>query len=226
MGGEFSMRLQKNMAILLVIVMIALAVIGAFLLKIGMTTPQTFRKICYFVCTALIAIMILMVGYFLFLSRDKEHNYFLYDRNRGKNIPLGELRFAIVNEKLSMYITVNFENSEKLWLGDSWEYGDRFGANGEYRALVAYKMLYDLADQDQAELWGYFAKASEETVSCLCEVLMRCGERNLAQKLIYIRQSCGADITPLRSLLLGNKKYLASKMIGLVRRNIEWYYYT
>ncbi len=220
------MRIRKSTAIVLVIAMIALAVIGALLFKVGITTPQMFKKICYFICVALITLLVALLGYFLLLSRDKEHNYFLYDRNLGRNISPEELRFAIVNEKMSMYISVNFENTEKLWLGNAWAHGDRFGANGEYRALVAYKMLYDLADHDQANQWSYFADASEETVTYLCDALMRCGERNLAQKLIYIRQNCGVEIAPLRSLLLGNKKYLASKMIGLVRRNIEWFYYT
>ena len=224
--AKCSMRIQKWTAIVLVIAMVALAVIGVLIFKVGVATPQMFKKVCYFICVALIALLIVLLGYFFLLSRDKEHNYFLYDRNLGRNISPEKLRFSVVNEKMSMYISVNFENVTKLWLGNAWIQGDRFGVNGEYRALVAYKMLYDLADHDQVDEWNYFSEASEDTVTCLCDTLMRCGERNLAHKLIYIRQNCGAEIPPLRSLLLGNKKYLASKMIGLVRRNLEWFYYT
>ena len=220
------MRLHKNTAILLVIVILALTVIDGLLLKVGITTPQMFKKVCYFICVALIALLIALLCYLMLLSRDKEKNYFLYDRNTGKNILPDQLRFSIINEKMAMYITVNFESSEKLWLSNAWAIGDRFGANGEYRALVAYKMLFDLAEHDQADQWDYFARASQETVSSLCAALARSGDRNFAQKLMYIRQNCGAEIVPLRSLLLGNKKYLANKMVGLVRHNIEWFYYT
>lgn len=220
------MRIQKSMAILLAVIMAMLAILGAFLLKVGVTTPQMFKKICFFTCVALIAVLIGQLGYLVYLSRDKEPNYFLYDRTLGKNIAPEELRFSTINERMSTYITVNFETSEKLWLGDAWILGDRFGVHGEYRGLVAYKMLYDLADHDHVEQWDNFAEAPLETIVHLCDALSRCGERNLAQKLMYIRQNCGVEIAPIRSLLLGNKKYLANKMTGLVRRNIEWFYYT
>lgn len=220
------MRIQKPLVILLAVIMAMLAILGAFLIKVGMTTPQVFKKICFFVCAAMIAVLICLLGYLLWLSRDKEPNYFLFDRQLCKNILPEELRFRTVNEKMSVYISANFESSEKLWLGDAWNVGDRFGANGEYRGLVAYKMLYDLADHDKVDQWDYFAEASLETITHMCNALMNSGDRNLAQKLMYVRQNCGVEIAPLRSLLLGNKKYLAGKMIGIVRRNIEWFYYT
>ena len=220
------MRIQKPLVILLAAIMAMLAILGAFLLKVGMTTPQVFKKICFFICVAMIAVLIGLLGYLLFLSRDKEPNYFLFDRELGKNMLPEELRFRTVNEKMSVYISANFESSEKLWLGNAWSADERFGANGEYRGLVAYKMLFDLADHDKVDQWDYFAEASQETVIRLCNALASCGDRNLAQKLMYIRQNCGVEIAPLRSLLLGNKKYLANRMIGLVRKNIEWFYYT
>ena len=220
------MRMQKKLVLVLTAVMVLLAILGALLLKVGMTTPHPFKKVCYILCAAFVLVLVALLGYLLYLSRDKEPNYFLYQREAGKNIAPEELRFATVNEKMSMYISVNFENSEKLWLGNAWNAGDRFGANGEYRGLVAYKMLYDLAADDHADHWAYFAKASADTVVYLCEALTRSGDRNLAQKLMYIKQNFSTEITPLRSLILGNKKYLAGKMVTLVRRNIEWFYYT
>lgn len=220
------MRIHKTIATLLAVAMILLAILGGLFCYIGMTTPQMFKKICYFICVALVLVLIGLVAFFMYLSKDKEKNFFLYQRSTGKNISVDELRFSMVNEKMSAYISVNFENSEKLWMGDAWSVGDRFGANGEYRGLVAYKMLFDLADHDDVEQWDYFAEAPAETVVGLCEALACCGDRNLAQKLTYIRSNCGVEIAPLRSLVLGNKKYLASKMVGFVRRNIEWFYYT
>ena len=220
------MRLQKSLVIVLAFIMAMLAVLGAFLVKVGMTAPGMLKKVCFFVCAALIVILIGLLGYLLWLSRDKEPNYFLFDKESGRNILPEELRFRTVNEKMNAYIAANFGNSEKLWLGDAWGRENRFGTNGEYRGLVAYKMLFDLADQDHVDRWDYFAEASEETVTRLCEALSQSGDRGLAQKLIYIRQNCGVEIAPLRSLLMGNKKYLANRMLGLVRRNIEWFYET
>ena len=220
------MRIQKTVAILLVIVAVVLAIVGGFLLKAGLTTPQIGRKICFLICVGLIALLIASLFYLLWLSRDKEPNYFLFNRSTGKNIPLEELTFSVVNEKMTLYISVNFEDSGKLWLGNAWARGDRFGANGEYRGLVAFKMLYDLIDADQAVQWGYFANASENTVARLCDVLARCGEKTLVQKLMYLKQNCGVETAPVRSLLMSRKKYLEDKMTGLVRRNIEWFYYT
>ena len=225
MEGKMSMRIPKTMTIALGAVLAVLALIAGLLLKIALTTPQMFQKSCYFICVLLISLLIVLLGCYLWLSRDKEKNYFLLDRSTGKNISPEQLRFSAVNEKMATYIAANFENTEKLWLGNAWFEGGRFGANGEYRGLVAYKMLYDLADHDQNDEWSCFVNASAETVSEICSVLAHSGDRTLAQKLLYVRQNCGAEIAPLRSLLIGNKKYLANKMLGMVRRNIEWFYY-
>ena len=218
------MSMKKSLVYVLVIIIALLAVLGAFLVKVGMTTPQMFMKIGFYICAAMVAVVIGLLCYLLWLYQDKEQNYFLFDRRLGKNIRVEELTFRMVNEKMSAYISAHFENSEKLWMGNAWVRGDSFGANGEYRALVAYKMLFDLADKDKVDDWDYFAETSADTVTRLCEAIAGSGDRNLAQKLMYIRQNCGVEIAPLRSLLLSNKKYLANRMLGLVRRNIEWYY--
>lgn len=218
------MSMKKSVWYVLVIIIALLAVLGAFLVKVGMTTPQIFMKIGFFICAAMVAVVIGLLCYLLWLYQDREENYFLFDRRLGKNIRVEELTFRMVNEKMSAYISDHFENSEKLWMGNAWIRGDSFGANGEYRALVAYKMLFDLADKDKVDDWDFFAETSADTITRLCETIAGSGDRNLAQKLMYIRQNCGVEITPLRSLVLSNKKYLASRMLGLVRRNIEWYY--
>ncbi len=220
------MRIKKPIVILLAVMIAVLAIVGALLFKVGLTTPQVTKKVFYMISAVLIVVLIGLLGYLLFLGRDKEHNYFLYDKKLGKNIPLEDLRFSIVNERMDAYIVANFESSDRLWSGSTWTTGTGFGSNGEYRGLIAYKMLYDLAERDKPDQWARFANAPSETVSRLCDALSRSGEKNLAQKLMYIRQNCGHEIAPLRSLLLGNKKYLASKMTGLVRRNIEWFYNT
>ena len=220
------MRLQKSLVFVLAFIMAMLAVLGAFLVKVGMTAPGMLKKICFFACAVMIAVLIGLLGYLLWLSQDKEPNYFLFDKQLGRNILPEELRFRAVNEKMTAYIAANFGSSEKLWLGNAWTRENGFGTNGEYRGLVAYKMLFDLAEQDHVDRWDYFAEASADTVTCLCEALSQSGDRNLAQKLMYIRQNCGVEIAPLRSLLMGNKKYLANRMLGLVRRNIEWFYDT
>ena len=216
--------MKRSLVMLLVLIMALLAVLGAFLVKVGMTTPQMFMKIGFFITAAMVAVLIGLLCYLLWLNQDKERNYFLFDRRLGKNIRVEDVTFRMVNEKMSAYITDHFENAEKLWMSNAWVRGDGFGANGEYRSLVAYKMLFDLADKDKVDDWDFFAETSGEVITRLCEAIANSGDRNLAQKLLYIRQNCGVEIAPLRSLLLGNKKYLAGRMLGLVRRNIEWYY--
>ena len=57
------MRIQKPIAILLAIVMAMLAILGAFLVKVGMTTPQVFKKLCFFVC-ALMIVIIAVFGHY------------------------------------------------------------------------------------------------------------------------------------------------------------------
>lgn len=220
------MRITKSMAFLLALVTVILAVIGSLLFRAGSTTPQGVRSVIYFVCASLVMLLCALLLYFLWLSRDKESNYFLYDRELGRNVPLESLTFRMVNEKMTAYVAAGFESSAKLWLGNAWLRGDGFGVNGEYRGLVAYKMLYDLIETDREDSWRLFADAPEATVARVCEALSGCGEKTLAHKLMYLKQSCGGEVAPLKSLLSGSRRYLEGKMTGLVRRNIEWFYYT
>ena len=186
----------------------------------------------YRVCLILIAILSLAIGlgilYVLYLGRDNNANFFLYDTKTQCNIPVEELSFDRVNSRMSYFLTTLSTSQEKLWadnvLADNGT--GRFGINDVYRPLTAYKMLYDLIEIDRPEGWALFLCASPATIDALRDALEENGEEAMSKALSHAYNSASGreDTEWLRDFLSGNAKYLRRRMLGYVQKNIEWFY--
>lgn len=218
------MQIRKSTQRWIAAMALVLAVLGALMVRVAVLTPGAVQRILWILCAVLLAFLVVLLFRLIWLSQDREPNFFLYQRSGQKNIPADELTFRQVNDKMSLYFSLNFDPEEKLWTGNEWSRNDKFGVRGEYRALVAYKMLYNLVLADDAGKWQWFVQASDENVSAICTALARAGDRDLAGRIYRIKQE-GTDITPLRSLLMNNKAYLEKRMFNFVWRNLEWFYY-
>ena len=71
-----------------------------------------------YACSALLLVLAGLYVYIIFLSRDREPNYFLYDRIAGRNIPLPELSWSMVNERVGRFVTEQFGSEFLLWSGN------------------------------------------------------------------------------------------------------------
>lgn len=167
------------------------------------------------------------IGLFLFLSFEGEANFFLYDRKSGRNLTEDELTFDRLNARMGYYMTLIAESQEQMWERNVLERDDpRFGPEGVYKPLTAYKMLYDLAELDRPETWELFTGASPETITTLCRVLRSCGEETMANALLDAYEGAESvdDTEWVRDFVKGNAKYLRRRMREYVLKHIEEFY--
>ncbi len=186
----------------------------------------------YRLCLILIAILCVLMGvgllYLLYLARDNDPNFFLYDPKTERNIDPSELTFDRVNSRMAYFMTTLSTSQEKLWSDNVLrdDAGERFGRDGIYRPLTAYKMLYDLTEIDRPEGWQFFLCASPAVIDSLSDALLAGGETNMVDSLRHAYDSAAGrdDIAWLRDFLMGNQKYLRRRMTGYVQKNLEWFY--
>ncbi len=188
-------------------------------------------KSLFTVCFVIMAVVLLLIGvgilYLLYNSRDTEPNFFLYDTKTGTNIELEELTFDRVNSRMSYFMSTLTTSQERLWSDHVLTVNPaRFGVNEVYRPLSAYKMLIDLAEIDKPEGWRLFLCASPDTIDALTAALRKAGEDDMISKLRYAYDNAADrdDFEWLRDYITKNTTYISHRMMGYVRKNIEWFY--
>ncbi len=219
---------SKNTAIVLLVVAGVLILGGIALLLFLVPGAAAFFKVCYVIISVLCILMGLGLLFTLYLSRDNDPNFFLYDTKTQRNIPAEELTFDRVNSRMSYFLTTLSTSQEKLWadnvLTDNGS--NRFGVNDVYKPLTAYKMLYDLTEIDRPEGWRLFLIATPATLDALLDALEDNGEEAMAKALNHAYNSASGsdDIEWIRDFLMGNAKYIRRRMLSYVQKHIEWFY--
>jgi hypothetical protein len=165
--------------------------------------------------------------FFVYLSRDRESNFFLYDRKLGRNVSVDELTFDRINSRMSYFMSAIVALPQAdLWQTNIFAKEEHFGADGVYKPLAAYKMLYDLAEVDTPEGWRLFLGANPDLLDALTEAIHRNGDEDMARKLraAYDNAASIDDYDWVRDFITGNAKHLRNRMTFYVRKNLEWFY--
>ena len=181
--------------------------------------------------SGILAVELILLGLavltFTVLSLDGDANFFLYDRKAKHNLAEEELSFERINSRMGYYMTLISSSQEQVWSKNVLASNHvRFGQNGVYKPLVAYKMLYDLIELDTPETWELFTGAEADVISTLCRVLSSCGETEMSNTLIDAYESAEnvKDIEWTRDFIMGNAKYIRRRMRDYVLKNIEEFY--
>lgn len=210
-------------------VMAALCILGGIAL-LAFAVPDA-ASAFFSVVIAIIAILSMLLGgliiTFLFNARDNDVNFFLHDRKTGTNIRAESLTFERINSRMSYFMSRLSPTFADVWQGNVLTSEDtNFGHGDVYKPLVAYKMLYDLAELDRPEVWDLFANAAPETVETLCDIFASRGENAMAQTLMeaYTSAAETKDTAWARDFLMGNVNYFRRHMTDYVKKNIEWFY--
>ncbi len=226
--NEFMQKYKKILTVALFAIAAVFIVGGILLLALAVPAAgSTLFKILI----ALIAILSILIGvgalFILYLSRDTDPNFFLYDTKSCTNIDPSELDFDRINSRMTYFMSTLTTSQERLWsenvLGVNPE---RFGIHEVYRPLAAYKMLYDLCEIDRPEGWQLFLCASPASIDSLIKALQANGEEDMPGKLraAYNNATGRDDIEWIRDYVMGNAKYIRGKMTAYVQKNMEWFY--
>ena len=214
---------------LILLITAGVLILGGILM-LALLVPGA-ASVFFKVCLAIISILCILMGvgllFCLYLGRDNDPNFFLYDTKTARNIPEDELDFERINNRMSYFMTTITTSVEKLWTDNALDSDpDRFGVNGVYKPLAAYKMIYDLADIDTPAGWRLFLNATPATITTLTDTLRASGEEAMAKTLIkaYNSASNSDDYEWISDFLKGNKPYISRRMTAYVRKNMEWFY--
>ncbi len=214
----------------LVLFVLAAVCIVAGIVLLAFVVPgaaSAFFRVCFIIAAVLLLLLGVGIFYLLYNSRDTEPNFFLYDTKTARNNDLSELTFDRVNNRMSYFMSTLTTSQERLWSDNVLTVNPaRFGVNEIYRPLAAYKMLYDLSQLDDPEGWRLFLCASPATIDALLAALKTAGEDDMLSKLRYAYDNAADrdDIEWLRDYVMNNETYISRRMMGYIRKNIEWFY--
>ena len=92
------MNWKKKIPLIMAIVAV-FSFVGAILLLV-LAVPKAdaaYKRVLEVIISCLMIIISLLIAYYLYVIRDAEPNFFLFDRAKKKNIPVENLTFTIVN---------------------------------------------------------------------------------------------------------------------------------
>ncbi|MBQ7153396.1 MAG: hypothetical protein IJR83_05595, partial [Clostridia bacterium] len=122
-------------------ILIGLAVLcvggGIVFFITGSQNAVAYRRVLMNICGGLMVFLSLLLLYLLYLTRDAEPNFFLYDPQKRRNIQPDKLTFSIVNGRMNFFISQIVRDKNDLWLTDVLLQNNRFGYRGVYKPLVA-----------------------------------------------------------------------------------------
>lgn len=156
-----------------------------------------------------------------FVLSEKAKNFFLTDPDTGRSITLDKLTFSIINERLNLYIAERIEDADEMMTGEILTRRGIFGQREVYRPLIAYKILFDLAQQNDRSGWDAFYSMSDNAFTQLTNALNSANDNNMARRLMQLRQM--RDNDRLGDFIVGNQRYLQGKMTQFVRANIRMF---
>ena len=207
--------------------------VGAILLLfVAAPRATSYKRAMDIVIGLLLLLLFVLCLCYFFLTRDKDPNFFLFDRAKKKNLPINKLSFTVVNERMNFLETMVSSSEEELWKKNILENAE-LGYRNIYRPLLAYKMIYDLADRDLDTYWFYLYNIPSSVLSALCRALEEGGDAEFAKMLhnaVQKYQDCAeptekkAREEKIREFVCKNMSYLRGRMMQYVKKNIELFY--
>jgi hypothetical protein len=218
-------KLRRLMPIAMLLIAFLSLVAAIIVLISAAHADAAYKKILLRISSVLFFVLMGLSLYYFYLSRESDPNFFLYDQAQRKNIPVDQLTFSIIEERMDFYLSLISDSEEELWQGGVLAKNDgSFGREDIYRPLVAYKMLYDLTERNDDVSWHYLEFAEVTTIRLLTRALKQSGDADLAQAIVELYRGEGEEGENLRDFLMGNRKYLRGRMLRYVKQHLDYFY--
>lgn len=212
---------QKTLKLIFAIVGIVFVIIAITLLLVGiLAIDNTLIKVLVIIISVLCFLIASELIFLFFIETDTAPNYFLYNRETKRNIPVQKLTFQMINGRMNRYLS-NFSVSEgKLWTDRVLE-NPQLDMEDKFKPAVAYKLLYDLAEKDVEQGWKCFELASEQTVFFICSALEMNQDSDMARTLRQMKEAKPMNLKYARDYIVKNRNYLKGKLCRYIYDNIQ-----
>ncbi len=212
---------RKKLMIILGAATAFFAIVAVVLFVLGLVLElATFPKVLLIIISVLCLVLAGELGYFTYLMVDTKPNYFLYNPSAKRNISVQKLTFAMINSRMNRFLSGYAASEGRLW-NDRVLDNPYLDIAPEFKPLVAYKMLYGLAEKDAEPGWKCLENSSEETIKYICDGLVANGDGEFAGYIGSMMSERPANIKLMRDYLIRNKKYMQAKMTKYVVENIN-----
>ena len=218
-------KIKRLMPLAMLLIAFLSLVAAIIVLVSAASADASYKKVLLRISAVLFFILMALALYYFYLTRESDPNFFLFDQTTRKNVPVDQLTFGIVNERMDFYLSLISDSDEELWQGGVLAKNDgSFGREDIYRPLVAYKMLYDLTDRDDDVQWRLLEFAEVTTIRLLTRALKQGGDADMAQAIVELYRGEGEEGENLRDFLKGNQKYLRGRMLRYVKQHLDYFY--
>lgn len=208
------------------------AVLAVAVAVFAFNTVNTLTKIILFFVAVLFIALCGMVGYLAYTdtfkvspskhgSKPRTLNYFLNADGKKRGIGVSDLTFDIVDRQMNKYIMNNFGSPMALWQGNAFASEDSFGKEGEYKILVAYKMIEDLQKHHSKKAWKLFFELTDSDFADIKECLEKNGDDEFAKALNMYRLTGESCVAEAAAFLDENATYIQRRMLNYVTRKID-----
>lgn len=208
-------------------VCIALGVVGLILLAVGAFVISwdalPFFKVMAIIISVFCIAASAEFAYMFYIEKEVKENFFLYDPQTKKNIPLEKMDFGVINRKMNSYLRRYAASEGKLWTERILE-DPNLKMEDKFKPAVAYRLLFGLADKDVDQGWKCFEVASSETVEFICDALDQNGDTEVSRTLRHLKAADPVNLKYVRDYLVNNKAYLRTKLCNYVYDNISKFY--
>ena len=215
------MNQQKKTRMIIGIAALVAVVISITLLVVGILySGGIFAKILLILISAAVLLLAAELGYFFMLFGDTKPNYFLFNSKTNRNMSVQKLTFQVLNVRMNRYLAAYAPSEGKIWTDRVLD-NPYLEMDDAFKPLVGYKLLFDLAERDFDAGWKCFDLASDETVEFIAAAIEMNGEADIAKNLRELKETKPTNLKHVRDYLVGNRKYLQSKMFKYTVENIE-----
>lgn len=212
---------QKKLRLIVGIGCAVAAVLFVSLLIIGILYGgSVFSKVIIIVISLFVGALAAELGYLFMLLGDTRPNYFLFNSNLNRNISVQKLTFQTINVRMNRYLAAYASSEGKIWTDRVLD-NPYLEMDDSFKPLVAYKLLFDLAERDFDAGWKCFDLASFETIEFIASAVELNGEAEMAKTLRQFKVSKPVNLKYVRDYIVGNRKYLQSKMFKYTVENID-----
>ncbi len=218
--------IKDNLLLVMSIAAGALILGGVVLIVLGIMLAKTvFFKVMFIIMSIVMILLGCVITYFVLLVKDhgfedEEPNLFLYDANTQRNLSADVLTFDLVNKRMAFFMSRVSNSIRQIWTENIFENDEAFDDVDELKSLLAYKMIYDLADKDIPGLWELYLNADTELIEDICENIANNGDE-FGKYIVKLHATANGSYEKSKKFLTDNKAYLENKMFNCAKRNIE-----
>ncbi len=212
---------RNTLKIALGVATVFFLIVAIVLFVLGLTLDiSTLPKVILIIVSILALALGVELGYFVYLLIDKNPNYFLYNPQTKRNISVQKLTFQNVNSRMNRFLSGYAASEGKIW--NDRVFDDPYlEMEDEFRPLVAYKLLFGLADKDAEAGWKCLENASDDTIAFICKGLRANNDNEFATAIENVMAQKPVNIKVIRDYLVRNRKYMQNKMFKYVLENID-----